>query len=252
VSNVRWTQDAASLRESARLTTPASPCHDPPVRACAIAATLVLALSACFSDPPPVDEDSTTGTSCPVGALQCACTPGGSCDAPYVCHAPSSTCIEDACDPGTEFCMCSDGACFPGFECIDELCVPPSGTTGVVPDTDDATTMVGATDPTATSQDTTAGEVGSEDATGTTGATGLCEMCLEQSAIFECSASYGSCLGDDVCTPFAACVFEHDSVAVCCMMGLAPSEAWVAFVGCATNPDFAQCPDECRGVQLTC
>lgn len=213
------------------------------------AISLILSATACFSEPPPATDDgATTSDACPIGAHECACTEGDACDAPYVCHVPSHTCIEDTCERGTEFCACLDGACLGGSACIDQLCMPLPATTGTT--TSDAWTS-SSSDPTDASEDTIASEVGSDDAGSTTGADGACEMCLELAAPNECAGVFGSCLGDGLCTMFSSCVFETYSVEACCESHVS-TKSWSAFLGCATDPVEGRCADECRGQQQTC
>ena len=210
-------------------------------------------MAACFSEPPPVaDDGATTTDECPVGAAQCPCTSGGSCDTPYVCHEPSQTCIEQTCDPGTEFCTCNEGTCSDGHECIDDLCMPSPATTGAVTGTSGTTTSVESTsDPTEASQGTIPSDTSSDDASETTTMDGVCEACLEQSAPAECAGTFGSCAGNEDCLAFSNCVFRMYSIEACCLQWM-PTDAWLAFAMCATNPDLGQCADECADQQLHC
>ena len=92
-----------------------------------------------------------TDPECPVGAVSCACTPGGSCDPGLVCTA-TSTCIDPSCSVGAEGCTCTPGgSCDPGLECMNAFCVDPDGTTdptngpdSTEPTTDDETSQTNA------------------------------------------------------------------------------------------------------------
>lgn len=219
------------------------------MRRCASVA--LWSLAACFGDAPPVDEHdgSTTAEMCPVGAHQCACTSGGSCDAPWVCHAPSQTCIEDECDPGSEFCTCADGLCLEGLECSDELCVapPPTATSSGTATSESTSESTNSTD---ASQGTGAsGEVGPDD--GDTGTDDACVQCLQESAADECAPTFASCLGTEDCNSFSMCVFAEQDVAACCGRYFV-TPAWGAFIECATAMGTGECEVVCTGASTTC
>lgn len=96
----------------------------------AIAIALLLA-TACSPNDPAAETSSTTSSSstgdttgepCPVGALGCACTPGGGCDAGLACEL--DVCAE-GCALGSLGCACTEGgSCDDGLACGDDnLCV---------------------------------------------------------------------------------------------------------------------------------
>lgn len=64
---------------------------------------------------------TSTGEPCPVGALDCPCTGGGSCDAGLVCEI--GTCVE-GCAVGSLGCTCTQGGtCDGGLACDAGMCV---------------------------------------------------------------------------------------------------------------------------------
>ena len=92
---------------------------------------LLLALG-CGTSPDDTSVTETTPTECAIGAVNCACTPGGACDGDLLCE--EGICILEACPIGTLDCACTDGgACDPGLDCFEEVCeVPPVCGNGVV------------------------------------------------------------------------------------------------------------------------
>ncbi|NVB38627.1 hypothetical protein G6O69_12370 [Pseudenhygromyxa sp. WMMC2535] len=80
------------------------------------------------------DTESSADGACNLGALDCACTPGGACDPGLVCeHGICATEGAESGDEGsgedcgTEGCACTPGSCDSGFMCSAGVCVALCG-----------------------------------------------------------------------------------------------------------------------------
>lgn len=201
-------------------------------RACVLPWVL---LAACFSE---AANDVGSGGSestapCLVGTRGCDCGPAGECDSGLECHAPSSSCYEPGCDPGSIDCPCVAGECLGALACVDEFCVAPGtssttdgggtsaatgeSTQGPGPSTTgsgtavDETTIMSevATDPTANGSSTDA-------------PVDECITCLMSVEICSCEA----------CGALEACIYDGGDPMLCCLDNPNDHKAWNELVDC--------------------
>ena len=222
------------------MTATAGPATIVGVRGSIVALGIALGWTAgCFSDPPGIENGSTTGTpTCPVGSSGCPCTGGGTCDGSLECHRASGLCFDPECTLGSENCPCADGLCLQGLLCVDDYCAAPSsdttgvaetgspGTTGVQPmtgevDTAGPTTLTDSADVSTLTETTTLAETG-----------GLtCSDCTSIAQNSTCAADNTACKNDDPCSQHLDCVLGGQTPDACCKTW-GSTQAWVDLAAC--------------------
>jgi hypothetical protein len=213
----------------------------------------IAALTGCFQDTPTGGGEGTTGGDCPIGSRGCACTGGGGCDVGLECLAEAGICIDVGCTPGDGMCSCDAGACEDGFECVDDYCRPPGGTS--TPSTDPSETFphetMGTTDFTSGTM-TDFSEVSPPETFGTmesgtfgTGTAGqTCLGCLEAAREMDCFGQYEGCGGE--CEDIFDCFGTQE---IDCCGSFPPPPAWSDFATCAGPTCTSVCGTptfECR------
>lgn len=91
------------------------------------------------------EDEVCVAIDCEPGEEGCECGLVGTCEDDLVCLGNAgSTCVNDicieTCIPGTKDCVCDEGECWGGLDCVDELCVPSEDGTSGTTDTGEVTT----------------------------------------------------------------------------------------------------------------
>jgi hypothetical protein len=238
----------------------------------AIAAGVIAASlgGGCFSDPAPSGSGAgtTQGDACPIGSLGCPCIDGDACNDDLTCEASVHVCIDPACTPGTDHCLCADGACLAGLACEAGVCHPAGGTsaTGDGGD-DDASTAgtAGRTTGAATTAMGDGGTTGPADDSGPSMTTGVdpgcdgltCPECTEcvSKGRGPCNAEASACMDDPPCAQLADCIGNCGPADPSCIDSCCSSPTndlsmvlWTDWMSCV-QANCSSCPDEspCQG-----
>jgi hypothetical protein len=197
------------------------------MRRAAIASILA---AACFSDPPPANDGSTSGgAECPIGSVGCPCTSGGACDPGLECNPPDGPCFDPDCTPGTENCRCQDGQCL-GAElmCSEGFCRMPMGGTSTTTSSETTSTSTAETDATLGMT----GGVSTLDSTVTASETTLAESTTESVECTTCFAQAAPGCGAAMCLSCADALDCYVSGGAQCCELVTDNNAWNDLAGC--------------------
>jgi hypothetical protein len=201
----------------------------------------VLASGACFSEAPPLaDETTTGGETCAIGSEGCFCTDGDGCDAGLECLLPVGVCVAEGCTPGTGLCECADGSCADGYECVQNFCTPVGGGSISTTDPSDGGASVGSTTATTSEPADTGGTTVATDSASdsTTSSSMACADCRLEAQASECNPEWMAC---SACDLLWMC-FAIGGSDECCD-GMIASLAWQMLATCVDAACAAVCDD---------